>query len=137
MTRLCKRIGIRLPASLRTQQTKRYALLLRDKADKAVVVGTGHHHVDVVIPRDEPLVTHRTDQGAARQAVVDAVRLAHVADRTQHLQTIGFDLVDLQSFFIHHSSFSPLVLANLRNTQPRTALGIITCKRKRFVTLTT
>ena len=70
---------------------------------EALVVGARHHHVDVVIPGDEPTVADRADRGAA----VD--RIGH-SDAAAHPVQLGQDqrqeLLDLAQVVLgcHHQS---------------------------------
>ena len=53
--------------------------------DEALVVGTQHHQVDVVVPRDVAAVPHGTEQRAAAQEVGQATIAAEGVDPVQDL----------------------------------------------------
>ena len=63
---------------------------------KAVVVGTGHADVHIVVPGDEALVTNSTQHAACPTVVLDVVLTADTIDRQQDLQNVlmeGFYIV--------------------------------------------
>jgi hypothetical protein len=63
---------------------------------KAVVVGTGHADVHIVVPGDEALVTDGTQHGACPTVVLDVVLTADTVYRQKYLQNVlmeGFYIV--------------------------------------------
>ena len=49
------------------------------------IVLSGHHYVNVIIPRDKTLMSHSTDQGAVGQRIPQAVLRADLVDHIQYL----------------------------------------------------
>ena len=62
-----------LPAVFRFQ-------FLRGDAAEFLIILPQHSHVHVVVPRNEPLMAHRAQKGAAGEKIGNVVFLAHPAD---------------------------------------------------------
>lgn len=48
------------------------------------IVFSGHHQVDIIVPRDKSLMPHSTDQGAVGQRIPQAVLRADLVDHIQY-----------------------------------------------------
>lgn len=51
---------------------------------KLFIVFSGHHQVDIIVPRDKSLMPHSTDQGAVGQRIPQAVLRADLVDHIQY-----------------------------------------------------
>lgn len=54
-----------------------------------LIVGTGHHDVDVIIPGDEALMADGTEKGASTEGVTEVVLLAEVGKDIEHAELEG------------------------------------------------
>ena len=52
---------------------------------KLFIVFSGHHQVNIIVPRDKPLMPHSTDQGAVGQRIPKTVLRADLMDHIQYL----------------------------------------------------
>ena len=70
---------------------------------KAVIVGTGHTDVHIVVPGDEALVTDSPQHGACPTVVLDVVLTTDTIYRQQDLQNVlmqGFYIVGCHNNFV-------------------------------------
>ena len=51
---------------------------------KLFIVFSGHHQVDIIVPRDKSLMPHSTDQGAVGQRIPQTVLCADLMDHIQY-----------------------------------------------------
>ena len=59
--------------------------------EELVVVGTEHDHVNVVVPRDEALVTHGAEEGTTVGIDAEVVLAAHTEQFLEQVQLDGPD----------------------------------------------
>ena len=53
-------------------------------SNQLFIVLSGHHYVNVIVPRDKSLMPHSTDQGAVGQRIPQAVLRADLVDHIQY-----------------------------------------------------
>ena len=53
-------------------------------SNQLFIVLSGHHYVNVIIPRDKPLMPHSTDQGAVGQRIPQTMFCANLMDHIQY-----------------------------------------------------
>lgn len=60
---------------------------------KLFIVFSGHHQVNIIVPRDKSLMPHSTDQGAVGQRIPQAVLRADLVDHIQYFLLCCPDLL--------------------------------------------
>lgn len=60
---------------------------------KLFIVFSGHHQVDIIVPRDKSLMSHSADQGAVSQRIPQAVLRADLVDHIQYFLLCCPDLL--------------------------------------------
>lgn len=60
---------------------------------KLFIVFSGHHQVDIIVPRDKSLMPHSTEQGAVGQRIPQAVLRADLVDHIQYFLLCCPDLL--------------------------------------------
>lgn len=60
---------------------------------KLFIVFSGHHKVNIIVPRDKSLMPHSTDQGAVGQRIPQAVLRADLVDHIQYFLLCCPDLL--------------------------------------------
>ena len=77
-------------------------LFVPDTAELFIVIPQ-HEHVHVVVPRDEALVAHGAQAGAAGQHEAQSVLLTELLKIQQDLQELALDLLYRDLFLFFHS----------------------------------
>ena len=62
---------------------------------EAVVVGSGHTNVHVIVPRYETLVAHGSEHGASPAIIADAMLAADAVNRQHDFQNVGMEHVNV------------------------------------------
>lgn len=60
---------------------------------KLFIVFSGHHQVDIIVPRDKSLMPHSTEQGAVGQRIPQTVLRADLVDHIQYFLLCCPDLL--------------------------------------------
>lgn len=84
--------------------------------DEAFIVGAWHRHVEVVVPRDKPLVAHRAYHSAAADAVTQSVTGAHFVKLQQDVQ---YPLLEFLNVIISHYRDLSVNVDNSSRVAPR------------------
>lgn len=70
-----------------------------------LIVYTGHIDVDIIVPRDVPLMTYSTYQRATRQKVTNAMSLAKAVHIIQNAHLNAAEFMYVSNLF-HHANYS-------------------------------
>ena len=81
------------------KRCNRFCLL---KFQKALIVCPRHTDIDIVIPRNETVMTHRTEQRAADQIIAQPVPFAIINKTIEHPQQLLLCLALIQQPYCRH-----------------------------------